>query len=64
MADVKRSLKSNYSTTRPQDLRAMIAEQAHYLAKQRGFEGGSPLHDWLEAEARIHRIYGKPASSE
>ncbi|ATX78750.1 Protein of unknown function (DUF2934) [Mariprofundus aestuarium] len=43
----------------PEELRKMIAETAYCLAEQRGFEGGCQLHDWLEAEARIHRIHGK-----
>jgi hypothetical protein len=37
----------------------MIAEAAYYRAQQRGFRGGDPLQDWIEAEAevstRLHR---------
>lgn len=54
----KRALK-NPITTSPEELRRMIAEAAYYLAEQRGFEGEYDLHDWLQAEARIERIYGK-----
>jgi len=50
-----REIKANSS----EELRKMIAETAYYLAEQRDFEGGCQLHDWLEAEARIHRIHGK-----
>lgn len=31
----------------------MIAEAAYFRAERRGFEGGDPLTDWLEAEAEI-----------
>jgi hypothetical protein len=34
----------------------MIAEAAYYKAEQRGFAGGDPLQDWLDAEAEIDRI--------
>ena len=43
----------------PEELKKMISETAYYLAEHRGFEGGCQLHDWLEAEAKIHRIYGE-----
>jgi hypothetical protein len=31
----------------------MIAIAAYYLAERRGFNGGDPLQDWLEAESEI-----------
>jgi hypothetical protein len=34
----------------------MIAEAAYYRALARGFSGGDPLADWLEAEAEIDRM--------
>ena len=37
----------------------MIAEAAYYLAEHRGFQGGDPVRDWLQAEAEIdHRLLG------
>ena len=36
----------------------MIAMAAYYLAEKRCFAGRYQLHDWLEAERVIHRIYG------
>lgn len=30
-----------------------IAEAAYFLAQQRGFFGGDPMQDWLEAERMI-----------
>jgi hypothetical protein len=35
----------------------MIAEAAYYRAAQRGFQGGNPEQDWLEAEREIDRRY-------
>jgi hypothetical protein len=34
----------------------MIAEAAYFRAQQRGFQGGDPLDDWLQAEAAIDRM--------
>ena len=48
----------------PEDLKRMISEAAYYLAEQRGFEEGNQLHDWLEAKAKIHHIYGKTVSNK
>jgi len=36
----------------------MIAEAAYYLAEKRNFKKGCELHDWLEAEARVDRVFG------
>ena len=32
----------------------MIAEAAYYRAQRRGFENGSPIDDWLQAEAEVN----------
>lgn len=32
-----------------------IAEAAYFRAEMRGFEGGDPLQDWLDAEAEFNR---------
>ena len=34
--------------------RELIAKTAYLRAEQRGFEGGSPEQDWLEAEAEVN----------
>ncbi|MBI4757283.1 MAG: DUF2934 domain-containing protein [Betaproteobacteria bacterium] len=34
-------------------LQQHIAEAAYYRAERRGFQGGSELDDWLEAEAEV-----------
>ena len=52
------SIVSNRNITRA-ERDQMIAEAAYYLAERRGFKGGCDLHDWLEAEARIDRIFGE-----
>jgi len=38
--------------------RSMIAEAAYYLAEKRGFAGGDPGDDWLQAEAQINQMTG------
>ncbi len=48
------------TTSNPEKLKKkMIAEAAYYLAEQREFKGEHQIHDWLEAEKKIHRTYGK-----
>jgi hypothetical protein len=37
----------------------MIQEAAYYKAEQRGFEGGSPEQDWLEAEREVDGLLKK-----
>lgn len=37
----------------PEETRQRIAEAAYYRAKQRGFEPGRELEDWIEAESEI-----------
>jgi len=29
---------------------------AYYIAERRGFQGGSELEDWVQAEAKIDRL--------
>jgi len=36
--------------------RRLIAEYAYLSAEQRGFAGGSPEQDWLEAEMEVDRL--------
>lgn len=38
--------------------RQMIAEAAYYLAERRGFDGGDPVADWLQAEAEVNAMLG------
>ncbi|RPI64446.1 MAG: DUF2934 domain-containing protein [Lysobacterales bacterium] len=39
----------------PEERRRMIAETAYFLAQERGFMGGDPVSDWIEAERRVDR---------
>ena len=41
----------------------MIAEAAYYRAERRGFAGGDPVRDWLEAEAEVSVKLGSADSS-
>ncbi len=48
-------------TTKPDDTIAikpearwqMISEAAYFLAEKRGFTGGDPCQDWIDAEAQV-----------
>lgn len=42
----------------PEDVRRQIEEAAYYRAKQRGFEPGHELEDWIEAESEVMRRNG------
>jgi hypothetical protein len=37
----------------PEEIRRLIAEAAYYRAKERGFEPGHELQDWIEAESEV-----------
>ena len=36
-----------------EDRQHMISTAAYYRAERRGFNGGDPVQDWLDAEAEI-----------
>jgi hypothetical protein len=38
-----------------EELQKLISEAAYYRAKQRGFEPGHELEDWIQAEAEVMR---------
>ncbi len=44
----------------PEERRRMIAERAYLKAVGRGFQGGSPVQDWLEAEAEVDGLLMPP----
>jgi len=50
----------------PAQRRAMIAEAAYVRAERRGFRGGNPEQDWLQAEIEVDRLFLQawPAGSE
>jgi hypothetical protein len=37
----------------------MVSEAAYFLAAKRGFVGGDPIEDWLQAEAQIQALLGE-----
>ena len=39
----------------PEERHRMIAETAYFLAHERGFTGGDPVSDWIEAERIVDR---------
>lgn len=43
-------------TRDPEQRYFMISEAAYYRAEGRGFQGGDPVADWLEAEAEIETL--------
>lgn len=52
------------TTARPDisadELRKLISEAAYYRAKQRGFQPGHELDDWVQAEAEVTRRLNGP----
>jgi hypothetical protein len=38
----------------------LIAQAAYFRAEKRGFVPGCELQDWVEAEAEVLRLIGKP----
>ena len=47
-------MTSNRAAT-PEDRHRMIAETAYFMAHERGFKGGDPVSDWIEAERLVDR---------
>jgi len=56
-----RSKKNPATSILPKERYQLIAERAYLRAEQRGFVGGDPTQDWLEAEKEIDAILS-PAS--
>jgi len=54
--------KRIYRTVPPEERYCLIAEAAYFLAERRGFQGGCPIQDWLEAEREINQLYSQPVS--
>jgi len=45
-----------------EELQRLISEAAYFRAKQRGFEPGHELEDWIQAEAEVmRRLEGRSA---
>lgn len=37
--------------------REMVAREAYLAAEKRGFKGGDPVQDWLEAENKVRELF-------
>ncbi len=48
---VSAALKRN--AVSPEEWQHLVAVTAYFRAEQRGFDSGSPLEDWLEAETQL-----------
>ena len=46
--------------TSADEVRKLISEAAYYRAKQRGFQPGHELDDWIQAEAEVTRRLNSP----
>lgn len=63
-----RSSRKPASTTAPAQVKdpaerhRRIAERAYFKAERRGFQGGSPEQDWLEAESE-EAMHSEPLRS-
>jgi Protein of unknown function (DUF2934) len=55
-ASTKKSSANKSGSYSSADRALMIAEAAYYLAQQRGFVGGDPVRDWLDAEEMIDHV--------
>ncbi|MHB9103168.1 MAG: DUF2934 domain-containing protein [Sulfuricella sp.] len=54
------SVSEQKRSVTPEQRYQMIAEAAYFRAEKRGFVGGDPALDWLEAAAEIDRIIQQP----
>ncbi len=43
----------------PEERYRMVAVAAYYRAEKRGFVGGDPAQDWVDAEAEVTQLIGK-----
>jgi Protein of unknown function (DUF2934) len=47
------------TTLNPEERYRMIAVAAYYRAEKRGFVGGDPAQDWVDAEAEVEQLIRK-----
>jgi len=52
--------KRIYRIVPPEERHQLIAEAAYFRAENRGFQGGCPVQDWLEAEREIDKLLSQP----
>ena len=51
------------SATGGEQRQRMIEEAAYYRAQRRGFVGGDPVADWLEAEAEVDQMLAQTGAT-
>lgn len=56
VAAAKASSNKKTSDINPEERYRMIAVAAYYRAEKRGFIGGDPSQDWVEAEAEVNQL--------
>jgi hypothetical protein len=56
VAAAKTSNNKKPSNINPEERYRMIAVAAYYRAEKRGFIGGDPSQDWVEAEAEVNQL--------
>lgn len=56
VAAAKTSNNKKPSDINPEERYRMIAVAAYYRAEKRGFIGGDPSQDWVEAEAEVNQL--------
>jgi hypothetical protein len=47
-----------------QEKRRMISRVAYYAARRRGFTGGDPVNDWLQAERKVEADLAKQSAKD
>ena len=52
--------KRIYQIVPPDERHQLIAEAAYFRAEHRGFQGGCPVQDWLEAERETDKLFSQP----
>lgn len=60
-AGTKAGVKKSTGPISIEQRRQLIAEAAYFRALSRGFEGGDPVADWLDAEHEVDQSLGKAA---
>jgi hypothetical protein len=53
IAGAKTASSPDHSAISAEERHQLISEAAYYRAQQRGFTGGDPIQDWLEAEMEV-----------
>ena len=56
--DSKAAENNVHTRHAPEEVRRLIEEAAYYRAKQRGFEPGHELEDWVQAESEVMQRSG------